>query len=114
MVPGEKDQPTAVWGQPRRGVEVVAARKNASGLIAVDQIDGDNCIDRLALARMVLAHADPVITATVDDAIRETPVALAGGRRRRKRLRLGLSLLLLIETTVAKIREINASPYDRP
>jgi hypothetical protein len=67
------------------------------------------------------ANSDPAqnpftfaITATVNDAICETPVALAGGRRRRKRLRLGLSLLLLIETTVAKIREIDASLYDRP
>jgi hypothetical protein len=40
------------------------------------QIDIDNGVDGLAVARVVLAYTDPAPAGEIDNAIRESPLAL--------------------------------------
>ncbi len=89
------------------------ARQNASGFTAgMVEIDGDDRVDRLALDRVILAHADPATAAVVDDAIGEPPVTR--GRRERHRLRLGCALRLAIEAAVGEMGEVDGSVRHQP
>ena len=96
MIPREPDEPSSVRRQPRRSEEIVPAHQHASGPLAAlarvrrgCEIDGDDGIDRLAVDRVILAHADPAVAAMVDHAVGKPPLAPARGRRGRERLRLG-------------------------
>ena len=63
------------------------------------QVERDDGIDRLTGLSVVLAYADPEMTAIVNDAICESPMAIARDWRWRQRCRLTLA---------------RAKPYSRP
>jgi hypothetical protein len=90
-------------------MESVPAREHVSGPTAAAEIDGDDGIDRLALDGVVLAHADPAVTALIDHAVGEAPLPPALRRLWRERPRLGHAWHLPIEAAVPEIGEI-----DRP
>src|SRR5262249_7159109 len=80
-----------------------------SGPAASAEIDGDDGIDRLAVDGVILAHADPTVTALIDHAVGEAPLPPAPRRLGRERPRLGHAWHLPIEAAVPRIGE-----KDRP
>jgi hypothetical protein len=80
-----------------------------SGPAASAGIDRDDGIDRLAVDGVILAHADPTITALIDHAVREAPLPLARRRFGREWARLGHAWRLRVQAAVCEIGQI-----DRP
>src|SRR5262249_40910673 len=102
-------EPASIGREPRRSIEIVPAREHLSGPAASAEIDGDDGIDRLAVDSVILAHADPTVTALIDHAVGEAPLPPAPRPPRRERPRLRHAWHLPIEAAVREIGEI-----DRP
>src|SRR6185369_5949703 len=64
VVPGQPDQGRAIRGQMRARYEVGAAAQH--GHVAAGQIYGNQGVDRLAAAGVILAYADQPVPARVD------------------------------------------------
>ena len=109
VIPRQPGEPVSIGREPRRRVEIVPARKHVPGLAPIVEVHRDDGIDRLAVDRVILAHADPAVAALVDHAVGEPPLPVARGRLRRQRLRRGPVRRLAIEAAVGEIGEI-----DRP
>ena len=76
------------------------------------QVDRDDCIDSLTSVSVILAHADPAMAAVVDDAVCESPVAIA--RDWRQRCRLTLARAKPIKPAIREIRKIEDAKRDCP
>src|SRR5262245_22387580 len=109
MIPGEPYEPASVRREPRRSIEIVLAREHVSAPAAVAEIDGDDGIDWLAVDGVILAHADPAVTALIDHAVGVAPLPPTPRRLGRERPRLGHAWHLPVEPAVREIGEI-----DRP
>ena len=55
------------------------------------QVERDDGIDRLTATGVILAYADPAMIGVIDDAVCESPMAIAPEWRRRQRYRLTLA-----------------------
>ena len=89
------------------------AREHLSGPAACAEIDGDDGIDRLAVAGVILAHADPAATARIDYAVREAPLPTSR-RLGRERARLAHAFHLRVEAAVREIGEIDGAVVHGP
>jgi hypothetical protein len=72
------------------------------------QIHRNDRVDRRAFDRVVLAHADPSVAASIDDAVGKPPVARSRWHSR-QRLRLGGGVSLPVEPAIRKIGEVENS-----
>src|SRR5439155_22497968 len=106
-------EPASFRREPRRSIEVMSAREHVSGPAAWAEIDGDDGIDRLAVAGVILAHADPAAAARVDHAVRETPLPTSR-RLGRERARLAHAFHLRVEAAVREIGEIDGAVVHGP
>jgi hypothetical protein len=92
----------------------VPADEHASGLgLRPVQVNGDDRVDRLSVAGVILAHADPAPSAAIDDAVGKSPLALSRRRFRRERLRRLAGRRLMVKPAVAEIwpsRTVQAPP----
>ena len=109
MIPSEPGKPLSIRREPRRSIEIVPGRQHLYGPAIVAEIDGYNGINRLAVHRVILAHADPAATVRVDHPVGEAPLPSARGGLGRERLRLRGSWHMPIQAAVREIGEI-----DRP
>ena len=114
MVPGQPEKLAAVRREARRGEEVVPLRQDASGLRArAVEVHGDNRINRLAFAAVILAHADPALARLVDHAVSEAP-GIRARRLRREGAWSVVAIGLAIKPPVGKAREIDRAVRDQP
>ena len=117
MIPGQPGEPISRGRQSRRG----RSRGRSPGCVRARfpaghgyEVDGNDCIDRLTVRRVILAHADPAPAAGIDHAIGEPPVPSRRWRRWSERLRLGSAGCKPVESTVGEIREIDRSFPHQP
>ena len=69
MVPGEPSEAPAIGRQPWRGDEVMPGGDDVACCGArLRQVERDDGIDRLTATSVILAYADPAMTAVIDDA----------------------------------------------
>jgi len=88
MVPREPSKAPAIGRQPWRGDEVMSGGDDVACCGAgLRQVERDDGIDGLTGLSVVLAYADPEMTAVIEDAVCESPVAIARGWRWRQRCR---------------------------
>src|SRR4029453_7790591 len=66
MIPGEPAEPPSIRREPRRRMKILPPRENVYGPPAIAEIDGDDGIYRLPVDGLILAHADPAVTAPID------------------------------------------------
>ena len=67
------------------------------------QVEHDDGIDRLTAASVILAYADPAMAAVVNDAVCESPMAIARKWRRRQRYRLTLARAKPVQPAIREI-----------
>jgi hypothetical protein len=70
------------------------------------QVERDDGIDGLTGLSVVLAYADPEMTAVIEDAVCESPVAIARGWRWRQRCRLTLAGANSVQPVIREIRKL--------
>jgi hypothetical protein len=115
MVPGEPSEAPAIRRQPRRGNEVVSIGDDVACCSAgLRQVNGDDGIDRLTSASVILTHADPAMAAMVDDAVGEAPLAIGREWGWRQRCRLTLARGKPVQAAIREIREIEDAKRDCP
>ena len=78
------------------------------------QVERDDGIDGLTGLSVVLAYADPEMTAMVNDAICELPMAIARDWRWRQRCRLTLARAKPVQPAIHEIRKIEDAKRDCP
>ena len=78
------------------------------------QVERDDGIDRLTATSVILAYADPAMTAVIDDAVCESPVAIAREWRWRQRCRLTLAGANPVQPAIREIRKIEDTKRDCP
>src|SRR5262249_9504782 len=115
MVPREPSEVPAIGRQPRRGDEVMSGGDDVACCTArLRQVERDDGIDRLTGVSVVLSYADPAMAAIVDDAICESPMAIARGWRWRQRCRLTLARAKPVQPAIREIRKIEDTKRDCP
>ena len=78
------------------------------------QVERDDGIDGLTGLSVVLAYADPEMTAIVNDAICESPMAIARDWRWRQRCRFTLARAKPVQPAIHEIRKIEDAKRDCP
>jgi hypothetical protein len=70
MIPRQPHEPAAVRRQSGRREEIMTANQHPPGLAAwLVEVDGDDCVDRLPVARVIFTHADPALARAIDATI---------------------------------------------
>ena len=78
------------------------------------EVDRDDGVDRLTGLSVVLSYADPTTAVVVDDAVRESPLAITREWRWRQRRRLTLASAKPIQPAIREIRKIEDAKRDCP